>query len=138
MLGSLQPSSLADLIRALRNQASVLIHQEVELAKAEIAEKTAHIADSLRSVALGAACLVAGTLALFSAVIYGLIALLDTVLPLGVAVWLAPLLVGLGAAGFGYSRLNAGIKRLKQESLTPHRTVQSLQENKQWLQTRMH
>ena len=38
----------------------------------------------------------------------------------------------------GYSMIKKALETLKRESLTPEKTTQSLQENKEWLKSRMH
>jgi hypothetical protein len=56
---------------------------------------------------------------------------------LGVAVWLAPLIVGGILAAVGYSLVKKALETLKRESLTPEKTTQSLQENKAWLKEKI-
>ena len=50
-----------------------------------------------------------------------------------------PLLQRVGAvlAGIGYSMIKKAMTTLKQESLTPQKTTQSLQENKEWLKQKI-
>ena len=54
-----------------------------------------------------------------------------------VAVWLAPLVVGGILAAVGYSLIQKALATLKQESITPQKTTQSLQENKEWLKEKI-
>jgi hypothetical protein len=53
---------------------------------------------------------------------------LDTFLPL----WLAALLVGLVAAA-GYFLVKKGLDALKQESVAPQQTIETLKEDGQWI-----
>jgi hypothetical protein len=98
----------------------------------------ARLAGHLGAIAIGGAFLFLGALSLLAAAVYGLTALLDLFLPLGVAVWLAPLVIGAVIVGIGLGRVKDGVRRLREETLVPVRTLQTLQENKQWLETKMH
>jgi len=137
MAVSTQERSLGDLLRELSTETSDLLRKEVELAKTEFSEKAARIGKDVGAIALGGAMAFAGGLALLLAAIYGLTALLDTFLPLGVAVWLAPLIVGAILVFMGYGRITTAISDLKNTGLAPRQTTQSLQENKQWLKAKI-
>jgi hypothetical protein len=132
-----QDRSLGDLLRDLSAETGDLLRNEVELAKAEISEKAARVGTDVGAVALGGAMAFAGGLALLFAAITGLTALLDTFLPLGVAVWLAPLIVGAVLVFLGYGRIKTALGDLKNISLAPRQTTRSLQENKQWLKSKI-
>ena len=129
--------SLGALIRELTREVSLLLHQEVELAKTEMSEKAALVGRSVAAIALGGAVALLGGLALLAAVITGLGALLDTFLPTGVAVWLSPLLVGAALAFYGYSRIQTALATLRHEGVAPKQTTQTLQENRQWLKAKI-
>jgi drug/metabolite transporter (DMT)-like permease len=88
-------------------------------------------------VAVGGAVLFAGALALLFAAVNALTEILAHVVPITVAAWLSPLLIGLVLGAIGYSLVNKALATLKQESVTPRRTTQSLQENKEWLKSKM-
>ena len=137
MASATQDRSLGDLLRDLSSETGDLLRKEVELAKAELSEKAARVGTDVGAVALGGAMALAGGLALLFAAITGLTALLDTFLPLGVAVWLAPLIVGGVLVLLGYGRVKTAIADLKTMSFAPRQTTQSLQENKQWLKTKI-
>jgi hypothetical protein len=129
--------TLGELLRELSFETNQLFRQEVELAKTEMSEKAAHVGSNVGKIALGGAFALVGGLALLYAAISGLTALFAQFMPLGVAVWLAPLLIGGALAFFGYQRINAGIHSLKTESLAPKRTTQTIQENKEWLKAKI-
>ena len=57
------------------------------------------------------------------------VVLLDIWLPAGVAVWLAPLLVGVAAVLVGWSLLSGGRKKLSADNLALQRTAHSLRED---------
>ena len=130
--------SIGQLLKELRDETTTLLRQEVDLAKTEMSEKASRVGTNLGSLALGGAVAFLGALALLAAVVYGLTSLFDQFMSIGVAIWLAPLLVGLVLAAIGYSLVKKALATLRQESLTPTRTTQTLQENKEWLKSRMH
>jgi hypothetical protein len=132
-----QDRSLGELLRDLSSETSELLRKEVELAKTEMSDKAADVGRNVGKIALGGAMAFMGGLALLYAVMMGLTALLDTFLPLGVAVWLAPLIVGGVLVMIGYGRISKAIADLKGTSFAPRQTTQSLQENKQWLQAKI-
>lgn len=129
--------SIVQLLKELRDETTTLLRQEVDLAKTEMSEKASRVGRNVGSLAVGGAVLFLGALALLAAVVYGLTSLLDQFMSLGVAIWLAPLLVGLVLAGVGYSLTKKALATLRQESLAPQKTTQTLQENKEWLKSRI-
>jgi hypothetical protein len=134
---SQQERSLGELLRDLSTETGDLLRKEVELAKTEMSEKASRVGGNVGAIAIGGGMAFAGGLALMLAAVYGLTALLDTFLPLGVAVWLAPLIVGGFLVMMGYGRIKTALADLKNTSLVPRQTTQSLQENKQWLKARI-
>ena len=132
-----QDRSLGELLKELSTETSDLLRKEVELAKTEFSEKASRVGTDVAAIAMGGALALAGGLALMLAAVYGLTALLDTFLPLGVAVWLAPLIVGAILVFMGYGRIKTALDDLKNTSLAPRQTTQSLQENKQWLKAKI-
>lgn len=135
--GTAQDRSLGDLLRDLSSGTGDLLRKEVELAKAEMSEKAARVGADLGAIAVGGGLALAGALALAYAAIMGLTALLDTFLPLGVAVWLAPLLVGGVLVMIALGRIRKAVADLKETSLAPRQTTHSLQENKEWLKAKI-
>jgi xanthine/uracil permease len=130
--------SIGQLLKALRDETTTLLRQEVDLAKTEMSEKASRVGSNLGSLAMGGGVAFLGALALLAAVVYGLTSILNQFMSVGVAIWLAPLIVGLVLAGIGYSLVQKALATLRQESLTPRKTTQTLQENKEWLKARMH
>lgn len=129
--------SLGQILKDLSNETSTLLRQEVELAKTEMSEKASRVGTNLGSLAVGGAVTFLGALALITAVISGLTSLLDQFMDLSIAVWLAPLLVGIALAAIGYGLVKKALDTLKRESLTPRKTTESLQENKEWLKSKV-
>jgi len=130
--------SLGQILKDLTSETSTLLRQEVDLAKTEMSEKATRIGSNVGSLAVGGAVAFLGSLALLFALIYGLTSLLDQFMSLRVAVWLAPLAVGLVLAAVGYSMIQKARESLRHEGIAPKKTTESLQENKEWLKTRMH
>ena len=89
--------STAELVKDLSRQASLLVRQEIQLAKTEVAEKSKHA--GVGAAALAAAA-VAGLLA-FGTLTAFLVLALDGVMP----VWTAALIVGVlwAAAAVGFA-----------------------------------
>jgi xanthine/uracil permease len=130
--------SIGQLLKELRDETTTLLRQEVDLAKTEMSEKALRTGRNLGSLAMGGGVAFLGALALLAAVIYGLTSVFNQFMSVGVAVWLAPLIVGLVLAAIGYSLVQKALATLRQESLTPQKTTQTLQENKEWLKSKMH
>jgi Putative Actinobacterial Holin-X, holin superfamily III len=118
--------SLAALFTDVRRDLSALVRQEIALARAEALEKV----DQARTgaIALGAGGVVAlvGLYFLFQALAFGVAALLARWLGDEIAVWLAPLLVGLLAAVIGGAVLAKGLRNLRNTDLAPRQTAHSL------------
>lgn len=129
--------SIGQLLKELRDETTTLLRQEVDLAKTEMSEKASRVGSNIGSLAMGGAVAFLGALALLAAVVYGLTSLLDQFMSLGVAVWLAPLIVGIVLAVIGYNLVQKALQTLKQESVTPRKTTETLQENKEWLKAKV-
>ncbi|HEV2854971.1 MAG TPA: phage holin family protein [Thermoanaerobaculia bacterium] len=129
--------SIGQLLKELTHETSTLLKQEVDLAKTEMSEKASRVGTNLGAVAMGGSVALLGAIALLLAVIYGLGAILNNFLSPETASWLAPLIVGGILAAVGYSMIKKALDTLKRESLTPQRTTQSLQENKEWLKEKI-
>jgi uncharacterized integral membrane protein len=129
--------SIGQLLKELTQESSTLLKQEVSLAKTEMSEKATRIGANLGEVAVGGAVALLGAIALLLFAINALASLLSKFMSPGIAVWLAPLIVGAVLAGVGYSLITKALATLKQESITPQKTTQSLQENKEWLKEKI-
>ncbi len=129
--------SIGQLLKELTQESGTLLKQEVDLAKAEMSEKASRVGANLGEVAVGGAVALLGAIGLLLFAVNGLASLLSQFMSPGVAVWLAPLIVGGILAGFGYSLVNKALANLKQERLAPKKTIQSLQENKEWLRQKV-
>jgi hypothetical protein len=120
---------VGELLRELSEQTTRLVRQELELAKAEVAEKgkQAGIGGGL----FGAAAVV-GLLAL-GALTACLIAALST----AIDVWLAALIVGVVYAAIAGALALVGKGRIKQATpAAPEQTIETVKEDVQWAKTR--
>jgi uncharacterized membrane protein YqjE len=127
--GDLRDLGTGELVKQLSNQVSTLVRQEVELAKAEAAEKgkKAGVAAGM----LGGAG-VAGLLTLGS-----LTAFLILVLALAIPAWASALLVtALWAAVAGVLALQGRNKLREMGKPVPEKTVETVKEDVQWLKNR--
>lgn len=80
--------SLKQVLSDLRTDASLLVRQEIALAKTELKEKAGRLAKQAALFAGAGVLAYAGLLILFAAIVLGLVAI-------GVAAWLAALSVAL-------------------------------------------
>lgn len=118
-----QGRSLMGLFSDLWRETQTLVHQEAELAKAEISEKVSQVTTGAAEIASGGAVLFAG----FIVLLFAAVGALELMLPAEHAMWLAPLIVGLIVMIVGYILLSRGRKQMAAESLAPQRTIESLQ-----------
>ena len=114
--------SLIALFSDLWRETSMLVHQEAELAKVEIAEKVSDMGKGIAAIAVGGAIIFAGFIVLLFAASNGLALLL----PPEHADWLAPLIVGLAVIVLGFIALGMGKHELSSKNLKPSRTLDSL------------
>jgi uncharacterized membrane protein YqjE len=122
----LRDRSTGDLVKDLSNQVTTLVHKEVELAKAEMAEKA-------RKAGLGIGLLtgaaVAGLLTLGVSTAF-LVALLALAMP----VWAAALVVAAVWALTAALLALLGVAQLREAGKpVPEETVESVKEDVRWL-----
>jgi len=120
---------VGELLKELSNQTTALVRQELELAKAEMAEKGKKA--GLGAGMFGGAGLV-GLLALGA-----LTACLIAALATGMDLWLAALIVAVVYAAIAGALALAG-KRKTQEATppAPEQAIESTKEDVQWAKTR--
>jgi hypothetical protein len=120
-----QERSLGDLFAELTRDTSTLVRKEIELAKTELGQKVSTAGKNVGFLAIGGAVAYAGVLALIGGVILLLAQALDSL-------WLSALLVGLVVAGAGYMLVQKGLTALRNVDLVPHKTIETLKEDKEW------
>ncbi len=117
--------SLIALFSDLFRETSTLVHQEAQLAKAELSEKVSDVGKGIAGIAIGGAIVFAGFIVLLFAASNGL----ALMLPPEHADWLAPLIVGLAVIVLGFIALAIGKHELSSSNLTPSRTIDSLRQD---------
>jgi uncharacterized membrane protein YqjE len=125
----LRDRPIGELLKELSNQTTTLVRQELELAKAEMAEKG-------KKAGLGAGMF--GGAGLFGLLALGaLTTCLIAALATGVDLWLAALIVALVYAAIAGVLALAG-KRKTQEATppAPEQAIESTKEDVQWAKTR--
>lgn len=132
-------NSIPALLRDLRNETTTLLRQEMALAKTELKENASHFGHHAIQIAAGGFIAYAGLIVL----LFGLGALLEVALTrAGVnsetAHWIGYALIGLAVAAVGWVLLAKARHALAADDLTPRRTVESLRENKEWAQSKLH
>ena len=125
--GAAENRSIISLFSDLFRETSTLVHQEAELAKAEISEKVSEFGKGIAALAIGGAIIFAGFIVLLFAASSGL----AMMLPPEHADWLAPLIVGLAVIVLGFIALAMGKHELSSTNLTPSRTMDSLRRDTQ-------
>lgn len=114
--------SITQLFSDLTREISALFRQEAALARSEISEEVSMAITGAASMGAGAVVAFAGLLILLEAAVLGLA---NVVSP-----WLAALIIGIAVSGIGLILLLMGRSRMEVKKLVPHRTVESLQEDK--------
>jgi uncharacterized membrane protein YqjE len=121
---------IGDLFRQLAQDSATLVRQEMALAKAELRENVKSVARDTAKIAVGAVVAAVGVLVMVAF----LVLLLGDVIG---KYWAGALIVGVLLVAVGAFLAMGGMKRLKKDSITPDQTLQSLKEDKQWLQSEM-
>ncbi len=119
--------SLGELFSELSRETSTLVRQEVALAKTELTAKASQVGRDVGFLAAGGAVAYAGLLAIIAGIIILIGDLINNM-------WLSALIVGLIIAGIGYYLVQKGLSDLKNANLAPEQTIESLKENKEWVQ----
>lgn len=117
--------SLGDLFSELSQKMTTLVRQEIQLAKVEMSQKASRAGKNVGFLVIGGVVVYTGLLALVAA---GII-LLGQVIPY----WLSAAIIGLVIAAVGAVLVIKGANTLRQEEPTPRETVETLQEDKEWL-----
>jgi hypothetical protein len=120
-----QERSVAELFGQLSQDMTMLVRQEVQLARAEMSEKLSRLTANLVSVIAGGFVAYVGALALVAALILALNDLAS------ISPWVSALIVGAVLAIAGYGMLRRGLGELKRVDLAPRRTVENIKDDVQ-------
>jgi len=118
---------LMGLFSDLWRETSTLVHDEAELAKAELNEKVSQIGTGAAEMAVAGGILFSGFLVLLFAAVGAIAMWIGN----ENAAWLAPLIVGVVVMIVGYILLKQGQKQMKPGNMVPERTMQSLRDDAQ-------
>jgi hypothetical protein len=131
-------STVGSLLTELRDESTTLLRQEIALAKAELNEKAAHLGKNALELAAGGALAYAGLIILLIgiALLFSRIFVAFGLSP-EIAVWLGPVAVGVIVALVGAVMLTKAKKAMSAEKLFPHETVESLKDDKRWVQNKL-
>jgi len=129
-LGDLRDRSLPDLLRQLSQETTQLVHQELELAKAELQQKGKQ-AGAGAGMFGGAGAL---GLAALGALTACFILALNAIMP----AWLAALIVAVVYGIIAFVLVKQGQARLKQATPpVPEQTIETVKEDVEWAKTQM-
>ncbi|OGW37932.1 MAG: hypothetical protein A2010_13180 [Nitrospirae bacterium GWD2_57_9] len=120
--------SLGSLFSDLTSEMQRLVRDEITLLKSEMSHKITRGAKDLSFLAIGAAVLYAGLLAVVAAAVF--------LLALAIPIWISALIVGAIVLGIGYFLIKKGMADLKQTDFTPRETISTLKGDKEWLKKR--
>ena len=118
--------SLGELFSDLSQKTSLLIRQEVQLAKTELAQKATQASRGSAMVGVGGAVAHA---ALFTLIASGVLLLVQ----LGLDAWAAAGLTAVVLAAVSYVLVRSGLQAIRPMAIAPTETVGSLKETAQWL-----
>ena len=116
---------VAELFGQLSQDMTMLVRQEVQLARAEMSEKLSRLTANLVSVIAGGFVAYVGALALVAALILALNDLAN------ISPWVSALIVGAVLGIAGYAMLRRGLGELKRVDLAPRRTVENIKDDVQ-------
>jgi len=116
--------SISSLLKDIVGNLQQIIRAEVRLAKVEVGEELSKARQAIVLLVIGG---LFGAMAL-AFLLLGAVYLLAHVVQL----WVAAILVAIGAGTIGGAMVAVGVRQIKRVSLPPARTVTSVQENIQW------
>ena len=117
--------SIGELFAELSQKTTTLVRQEIELAKVEMSQKASRVGKNVGFLLIGGVVAYTGLLAVVAA---GIILLGEVI-----AYWLSAAIIGVVIAVVGAVLVVKGASTLRQEEPTPRETIETLQEDKEWL-----
>jgi uncharacterized membrane protein YqjE len=119
--------SLGELFKQLAQDSAALVRQEMALAKAEMRDNLRSYTKDVAMVVVGGLLALLGALVLIAFLVVALGDALDNY-------WLGALIVGVLFVAVGGFLAKKNLNNLKHDDLKPEQTLQTLKEDKQWLQ----
>jgi hypothetical protein len=133
-----ESANIPDLIRQLREDSTVLLREEVNLAKTEINENIKKAGRNTSYLATGAMVGYAGLIVILIGLGFLITQwFLATGMAAGIATFLGMLIVGVIVAIIGGILVSKALNTFKNDTLAPERTARSLREDKQWAQKKL-
>ena len=117
--------SVADVLHDILRNVQDILRSEIRLAKAEIRQEATQAATAALWMTIG----VVGLLSAWMFLLWTAVHALAAVLPL----WAATLVIAVAVACAGGMVLTAGLRRFTRMKPMPERTIESLQENLEWM-----
>ena len=114
---------LRDLLAEFSRDGSLLVQQELALAKVELSEKANKLKADVAAITGGALVLYAGLLTLIAAAVLALAQVMPG--------WVAALLVGAAVTTIGGVLVMRGKKKLEHFEALPKKTIESVQRDAQ-------
>jgi uncharacterized membrane protein YqjE len=121
----MQRESFGELISQLANNSAALVRDEIDLVKQEMREKISRLRSAVTLIAIGAVVGLFAVLALMAAAIIGLGHL--------VGMGVSALIIGIVLAVAAAIPVFSGLGQLKRTNLKPEQTMETLEEDKEWL-----
>jgi hypothetical protein len=117
--------SLGDLFADLSQKTSLLIRQEVQLARTELTQKASQAGRAGAMLGVGGAVANAALLTFTASVVLLLV-------QLGLDAWAAAGLTAVLLAAVGFVLVRSGLRKLRQP-MAPVATIESIKQTAQWL-----
>ncbi|MCI0336497.1 MAG: phage holin family protein [Acidobacteria bacterium] len=121
----LQRESIGDLLSNLAIHSANLVQDGIALMGREIYEKGKNLQSVLIIIAVGAALALIAVITLCAAIVLALSEYFEP--------WLSALLVGGVLGAIATAVITTGLSRLRGTSLKPEKSIETLEENKEWL-----
>ena len=118
--------SIGELLKRVTTDTTELMRQEVALAKAEMRQSLATLAQDATKAGIGLGLALVGVLALAAFLIVGLGNLLDD------RYWLAALIIGVVFLAIGMVLARNALADIKRRGLVPDQTAESLRQDAAW------
>jgi len=121
---------MSAIVSDLWNHTELLVHQELDLVRADLDVKTAHLKRDVAAASLSGAVMYAGMLTMLA----GVVALLS----MWMSVWLSALLVGAVVMIAGFIVNRKSTRDLQNVDVVPRETGRSLQRTAQTIKEAVH
>lgn len=132
------PQTLTTLVRDLRDESTHLIRQEIALAKAEVKEHVAQIADHSVQLAIGGFVGYAGVIVLLIGLGWLISPLLIRAgMDPDLARSLAPMVLGAVVASIGWVMVARARRAITENDAAFRQTVETARETKGWAQNKL-